>query len=93
MCVFRTQASDLAMLISRMQKNADQVEKNILQAEELLAEVRGPHAPELETRIRQITQIKTCDLTTLTLAECDTGSVLNQKISAVKAELGSFLTN
>lgn len=36
----RSQANDLAVLISRMQKNADQVEKNILQSEELLAVVR-----------------------------------------------------
>lgn len=33
----RTQANDLALLIARMQSSADQVEKNILQAEELLA--------------------------------------------------------
>ncbi|XP_072225362.1 envoplakin [Leuresthes tenuis] len=32
----RSQANDLAVLIARMQKNADQVEKNILQAEHLL---------------------------------------------------------
>lgn len=38
----RTQAQELAVLISRMQKNADQVEKNILQAEKLLAVVRSP---------------------------------------------------
>uniref|UniRef100_UPI003AAD0C66 envoplakin-like n=1 Tax=Centroberyx gerrardi TaxID=166262 RepID=UPI003AAD0C66 len=35
--ISKTQATDLAMLIVRMQKNADQVEKNILQSEELLA--------------------------------------------------------
>lgn len=39
----RTQANDLAVLISRMQTNADQVEKNILQSEQLLAVVGGPH--------------------------------------------------
>ncbi|XP_030591338.1 envoplakin-like [Archocentrus centrarchus] len=33
----KTQAQELALLISRMQKNADQVEKNILKAEQLLA--------------------------------------------------------
>lgn len=38
----RTQANDLAVLISRMQKNADQVEKNILQSEDLMDEV-NPH--------------------------------------------------
>lgn len=38
----RTQANDLALLISRMQSNADQVEKNILQSEELLALVGTP---------------------------------------------------
>ncbi|KAF7220666.1 envoplakin [Nothobranchius furzeri] len=32
----RTQVSELALVIARMQKNADQVEKNILQAEKLL---------------------------------------------------------
>ena len=35
----RSQANDLAVLVSRMQKNADKVEKNILQSEELLDEV------------------------------------------------------
>ncbi|XP_035510377.1 envoplakin [Morone saxatilis] len=35
--ISKSQANDLAVLISRMQKNADQVEKNILRAEELLA--------------------------------------------------------
>ncbi|TMS15096.1 Envoplakin [Larimichthys crocea] len=35
--ISKSQANDLAVLISRMQKNADQVEKNILQSEELLA--------------------------------------------------------
>nr|XP_057905968.1 envoplakin-like [Doryrhamphus excisus] len=34
--ITRTQATDLASLIARMQKNADRVEKNILQAEDLL---------------------------------------------------------
>ncbi|XP_054616002.1 envoplakin-like [Dunckerocampus dactyliophorus] len=34
--ISRTQATDLASLIARMQKNADRVEKNILQAEDLL---------------------------------------------------------
>lgn len=33
----KTQAQELAMLVSRMQKNADQVEKNILRSEKLLA--------------------------------------------------------
>lgn len=37
----RSQASDLAVVISRMQKNADQVEKNILAAEEHLNVVRS----------------------------------------------------
>ncbi|KAM9843794.1 envoplakin [Aulostomus maculatus] len=36
--ISKSQASDLAVLISRMQKSADQVEKNILRAEELLSE-------------------------------------------------------
>lgn len=44
--LLRSQATDLAVLISRMQKNADQVEKNILRSEELLALVRSPHTPE-----------------------------------------------
>ncbi|TWW69236.1 Envoplakin 210 kDa cornified envelope precursor protein [Takifugu flavidus] len=35
--ISRTQANELALLISRMQLNADQVEKNILQSEERLA--------------------------------------------------------
>nr|XP_046271944.1 envoplakin-like [Scatophagus argus] len=35
--ISKSQVTDLAVLISRMQKNADQVEKNILQTEELLA--------------------------------------------------------
>ncbi|KAM9779788.1 envoplakin-like [Neosynchiropus ocellatus] len=33
----RSQASDLAVLVARMQANADQVEKNVLRAEEVLA--------------------------------------------------------
>ena len=41
-CV-RSQANDLALLIARMQHNADQVEKNVLKAEELLAAVRNTH--------------------------------------------------
>ncbi len=46
----RSQANDLAVVIARMQKNADQVERNILQSEELLNSVRrSPHTPELET--------------------------------------------
>uniref|UniRef100_A0A3Q3N8D0 Envoplakin-like n=1 Tax=Labrus bergylta TaxID=56723 RepID=A0A3Q3N8D0_9LABR len=36
----RSQANELAVVIARMQSNADQVEKDILRAEELLAEVR-----------------------------------------------------
>uniref|UniRef100_UPI001CD8A17C envoplakin-like n=1 Tax=Solea senegalensis TaxID=28829 RepID=UPI001CD8A17C len=36
--ISKFQAQDLAMLIARMQKNADRVEKNILRAEELLLE-------------------------------------------------------
>lgn len=36
----RNQASSLAFLIAQMQKNADQVEKDILRSEELLAVVR-----------------------------------------------------
>ncbi|XP_056256846.1 envoplakin [Seriola aureovittata] len=35
--ISKSQASDLALLIARMQRNADQVEKNILHSEELLA--------------------------------------------------------
>uniref|UniRef100_A0A4W6BNQ2 Envoplakin b n=1 Tax=Lates calcarifer TaxID=8187 RepID=A0A4W6BNQ2_LATCA len=37
MFLLRSQANDLAVVIARMQSNADQVEKNILRAEELLA--------------------------------------------------------
>lgn len=36
----RSQATDLALLITQMQKDADLVEKNVLRAEELLAVVR-----------------------------------------------------
>ncbi|XP_049416599.1 envoplakin-like [Epinephelus fuscoguttatus] len=36
--ISKTQATDLAVVISRMQKNADQVEKNILSSEQLLSE-------------------------------------------------------
>lgn len=36
----RSQANDLALLIAQMQKDADQVEKDVLRAEELLAVVR-----------------------------------------------------
>lgn len=36
----RTSTSNLALLIAQMQKNADQVEKDVLRAEELLAVVR-----------------------------------------------------
>ncbi|CAL8264788.1 unnamed protein product [Gadus morhua 'NCC'] len=39
--ITKTQASDLTVVIARMQRNADQVEKNILQSEELLAEDTG----------------------------------------------------
>ncbi|XP_029365431.1 envoplakin [Echeneis naucrates] len=35
--ISKSQANDLTLLIARMQKNADQVEKNILRSEELLA--------------------------------------------------------
>lgn len=38
----RSQVTDLAVLIARMQKNADQVEKHILQSEKLLTVVRHP---------------------------------------------------
>lgn len=37
---YRDQVSELTFLIARMQRNADQVEKNILRAEDLLAVVR-----------------------------------------------------
>lgn len=37
----RTQATDLALLIAQMQKDADLVEKDVLRAEELLAVVRN----------------------------------------------------
>lgn len=40
MLVCRSQASALASLIAQMQENADQVEKDILRSEELLALVR-----------------------------------------------------
>lgn len=40
----RNQASNLALLIAQMQKNADQVEKDILRSEELLAVVRTLHS-------------------------------------------------
>lgn len=36
----RNQAGNLAFLIAQMQKNADQVEKDILRSEELLSVVR-----------------------------------------------------
>ncbi|KAJ8363564.1 hypothetical protein SKAU_G00123950 [Synaphobranchus kaupii] len=35
--ISKTQVNDLALLIARMQKNADQVEKDVLRAEEMLA--------------------------------------------------------
>ncbi|KAM8845109.1 envoplakin-like [Spinachia spinachia] len=35
--ISKSQATDLAVVVARMQKNADQVEKNILQSEKLLA--------------------------------------------------------
>ncbi|XP_037331273.2 envoplakin [Pungitius pungitius] len=37
MKISKSQATDLAVVVARMQKNADQVEKNILQSEKLLA--------------------------------------------------------
>lgn len=37
MKISKSQANDLAMLIARMQRSADQVEKNVLRAEDLLA--------------------------------------------------------
>uniref|UniRef100_UPI0037E77371 envoplakin n=1 Tax=Semicossyphus pulcher TaxID=241346 RepID=UPI0037E77371 len=36
--ISKSQANELAVVIARMQKNADQVEKNVLRSEELLAE-------------------------------------------------------
>ncbi|CAL8270711.1 unnamed protein product [Lota lota] len=39
--ITKTQASDLTVVIARMQRNADKVEKNILQSEELLKEDTG----------------------------------------------------
>lgn len=36
---YRSQVSDLTLLIARMQKNADTVEKNVLRAEDLLVVV------------------------------------------------------
>ncbi|XP_045899515.1 envoplakin isoform X2 [Micropterus dolomieu] len=49
-----SQATDLAVLISRMQKNADQVEKNILRSEELLAldtERDGKNLPLIHQKV------------------------------------------
>lgn len=45
--VCRTQASELAQLIARMQQNADQVEKNILRTEKQLVVVRRPQIPSV----------------------------------------------
>ncbi|TKS91521.1 Envoplakin 210 kDa cornified envelope precursor protein p210 [Collichthys lucidus] len=52
--ISKSQANDLAVLISRMQKNADQVEKNILQSEELLAvdtERDGKNLPLIHQKV------------------------------------------
>lgn len=44
----RQEAAELAEVIKRMQKNADQVEKNILQAEEMLRVVRKQPSLKLQ---------------------------------------------
>lgn len=40
LAISRATANELALLISRMQKNADQVEKNILETHQKLKQVR-----------------------------------------------------
>lgn len=55
----RSQANDLAVLVSRMQKNADKVEKNILQSEELLDEVGRTGDYETWTREHKNTHFDT----------------------------------
>lgn len=57
----RSQANDLAVLISRMQSSADQVEKNILQSEELLALVRIPAERRLVKADSGYQNIRTLD--------------------------------
>ncbi|KAM9346768.1 envoplakin [Symphorus nematophorus] len=52
--ITKSQANDLAIVISRMQGNADQVEKNILQSEELLAvdsERKGKNQPLIHQKV------------------------------------------
>ncbi|XP_044038320.1 envoplakin-like [Siniperca chuatsi] len=52
--ISKSQATDLALVISRMQKNADQVEKNILRSEELLAldiERDGENLPLIHQKV------------------------------------------
>ncbi|XP_067086956.1 envoplakin-like isoform X1 [Osmerus mordax] len=46
--ISKSQANDLAVLIARMQHNADQVEKNVLKAEELLAADRQRESHALQ---------------------------------------------
>ncbi|KAM7372391.1 hypothetical protein PAMP_009560 [Pampus punctatissimus] len=50
----KSQATDLALVIARMQKNADQVERNILQCEELLkldTELDGKNQPLIHQKV------------------------------------------
>lgn len=47
----------MAVLVTRMQSNADQVEKNVLRSEELMAVVRGPTIPTHTLPVYVITQL------------------------------------
>ncbi|KAM7386381.1 hypothetical protein PAMA_009143 [Pampus argenteus] len=52
--ISKSQATDLTLLIARMQKNADQVERNILQCEELLkldTELDGKNQPLIHQKV------------------------------------------
>ena len=47
----------MAVLVARMQSNADRVEKNVLRSEELMAVVRGPTIPTHTLPVYVITQL------------------------------------
>ncbi|XP_067115838.1 envoplakin a [Osmerus mordax] len=56
--ISKTQANNLALLVARMQKNADQVEKDVLKAEELLAIDAENEKKELDFQHQKEVSIK-----------------------------------
>lgn len=70
MFLFRTQANELALLISRMQLNADQVEKNILQSEERLALVGTPDCRVPLSRLPLLLLLKDNEILATIISSC-----------------------